>query len=94
MPRAPTNTDGTFSLRYSEFFKTLGLRRGPGLFLRGIGLVLAFCVVLMFWVWMGWEAWRERPRTRFWRVVVVLLPLIGSILYFGVRLLPRWVKKA
>lgn len=88
--------DGAFALRYSEFFKTLGLRRGPGILLHGVGIagvVVGFCLALVFYVWMGWEAWRERPRARFWRYAA-LLPLLGSLAYFFMRMLPRWMKKS
>jgi len=88
--------DGVFALRFSEFFKTLGLRRGPGILLHGVGVagpVVGFCVLLVLYVWMGWEAWRERPRARFWRYAA-LLPVLGTLGYFLARLLPRWLKKS
>jgi len=87
--------DGVFALRFSEFFKTLGLRRGPGILLHGVGVagpVVGFCIALVLYVWMGWEAWRERPRAQFWRYAT-LLPVIGSMAYLLIRLLPRWMKK-
>lgn len=84
--------DGAFLLRHSEFFQTLGLRRGPGLLLKGAGMIAAFSAFLVFWVWMGWEAWRERPRSNFWRAFV-LLPGIGALAYGLFILLPRMMKR-
>lgn len=85
--------DGAFLLRHSEFFQTLGLRRGPGLLLKGVGMLAAFSAFLAFWVWMGWEAWRERPRSKFWRVCV-LIPGVGATGYFVLIVLPRWLKRS
>lgn len=87
--------DGSFALRFSEFFKTLGLRRGPGILLHGIGIaipIVGFCVALILYVWMGWEAWRERPRAKFWRYATIV-PVAGSLAYLLIRLVPRWLNK-
>lgn len=85
--------DGSFMLRHSEFFQSLGLRYGPGLLLQGAGLIALVALALTLYVWMGWEALRERPRVKFWRTFT-LVPLLGTLAYFLMRLLPRWMKKS
>ena len=81
--------DGSFALGYSQFFDTLGLHRGLGGVPRAVVAALALCALLAFWVWMGWESFRARPRSHFWRAVVVFVPLLGASAYFLWVYLPR-----
>ena len=93
------NKHGRFALAGSSFFKTLGLRSSWYNSMGGKGgswvigdLLLAFTATLAlmgFWVWMGFEAFRLRPRNHFWRIWVMLLPLLGALTYFLGVYLPR-----
>jgi hypothetical protein len=82
--------DEGFRLRNSDFFRTLGLRGNTSMLLKGATLFVLFIALLVFSVWMGLEAWRERPRQRFWRVAVIV-PILGPSAYLLFRLLPRWM---
>ena len=79
---------GSFALVQSSFFENLGLRKGMNLVLDALLAVIAFCVLLAFWVWMGWEAWRARPRRLLWRTLV-FVPLAGACVFFLCVYLPR-----
>lgn len=83
--------DGTFALLNSTFFDSLGLRRGMSLMMDALLAVMALCAFLAFWVWMGYEAYRARPRRIFWRTFV-LLPILGPLVYFGAYYLPRKIR--
>ncbi|HEY3323810.1 MAG TPA: hypothetical protein VGP72_25385 [Planctomycetota bacterium] len=80
--------DGSFALLHSAFFENLGLRQGMGMVVEGLLALISLCALLAFWVWMGWEAWRTRPKQRLWRVLV-LVPLLGALVYFVGGYLPR-----
>ena len=84
--------DGRFLLQHSPFFDNLGMPKGMGFLVGGLLFVMALCAMLAFWVWMGWEAWRARPRETLWRVIVCV-PLIGAFVFFFGRYLPRVVRK-
>lgn len=84
--------DGTFMLLESQFFEKLGQRRGIGLLVNGLLGLMAIFALLVFWVWMGFDAYRARPRTLAWRLIVVFLPLAGALLYFLIRYLPSKIK--
>jgi hypothetical protein len=83
--------DGSFLILESPFFEKLGQRRGIGLLFHGLLAVMAVFALLVFWVWMGYDAYRARPRTALWRFMVIFLPLAGALLYFFVRYLPSKV---
>lgn len=83
--------DGKFLLQHSPFFDNLGMQKGMGFLVGGLLFVMALCAVLAFWVWMGWEAWRARPREVVWRTVVCL-PVLGAFIFFFGRYLPRVIK--
>lgn len=85
--------DGRFALLHSPYFDNLGLRQGMGLVVEGLLAVMLLCALLAFWVWMGWEAWRARPRETLWRVTVCV-PLIGAFAFFFGHYLPRVLRKA
>lgn len=76
------NKHGRFALVDSQFFDTLGRRQMsiniPEFLLLGIILILASMGV---WVWMGFEAFRLRPRSHVWRAFVLLVPLLGALVY-------------
>ena len=84
--------DGTFALVNSQFFDTLGLRHGLGVVPRAVVMSLALCIFLAFWVWMGLEAFRARPRSHLWRAVVAFVPLLGASTYFFGVYLPNRLK--
>ena len=85
--------DGSFALVSSQFFETLGLRHGLGVVPRAAIVPLALSVFLAFWVWMGLEAFRARPRSHLWRAVVVFVPLLGASAYFLWTYLPARLKR-
>ena len=79
---------GRIKLVDSQFFNTLGRRQQWRVLddlLLGSILVLA---LMGFWVWMGFEAFRKRPRSHFWRAVVLLVPLVGAVSFFIGSYLP------
>jgi hypothetical protein len=80
--------NGSFVLVGSDFFKSLGKRTIMGRVVEFSTIMMAACVVLAFWVWMGALAWWRHPRDRFWRVVV-LIPLVGALAFFFCSYLPR-----
>lgn len=81
--------DGSFLLVQSEFFDSLGLRQGVGaLVVEGLLALMALCALMVFTVWMGIDAWRLRPRSRLWRLVVAI-PVIGPAAYFFMVWCPR-----
>lgn len=85
--------DGTFMLLGSEFFDALGLRQGiGGVMVNAVFAIMIVGAGLVFWVWMGYEAYRARPRYRLWRAVV-LLPVIGPLVYFMFGYLPRVLRE-
>jgi hypothetical protein len=84
--------DGTFAVGESAFFSTLGLRQGLGI-VQGLLAVMALCALLSFWVWMGLEAYRARPRSLLWRVIV-LLPFLGACGFFVCVYLPGYFRGA
>jgi len=81
--------DGSFALGGSQFFDALGLHRGLGGVPRALVAALALSALLAFWVWMGLESFRARPRSHFWRAGVVFVPLLGAGAYFLWVYLPR-----
>jgi len=84
--------DGSFAVLDSQFFDTLGLRHGPSVVPRAVIVALALCVFLAFWVWMGLEAFRARPRSHLWRAAVAFVPLLGASAYFLWVYLPTRLK--
>lgn len=88
--------DGSFALYNSQFFDSLGQRQGLGVAAEGLLAIMALCVLLSFWVWMGYAVLRARPRSRFWRILI-LLPPIGALaawVYFFWVYLPNLFKGA
>jgi hypothetical protein len=84
-------TKDGFKIRDSSFFDNLGVRQGMGLVVEGLLSAMAVCALLSFWVWMGWEALRARPRYTIWRWVV-LIPIAGACAFFFAAYLPRQLK--
>lgn len=82
------NADGSFALVDSPFFDTLGQRQGLNLIAGALLWGIVFLALLTFWVWMGYEAFRRRPRNHAWRAAVILLPLLGAVLFFLAAYLP------
>ena len=79
--------DGSFVLIDSPFFDKLGLQQGVGLVVDGLLAVMGLVAGLAFWVWMGFEVHRARPRSLFWRTLV-FVPVIGPVAFFVVKYLP------
>ena len=75
-------------LTSSPFFDTLG-RRQRWFFVSDMLLGAILILAMMgFWVWMGFEAFRLRPRSHFWRASVLLVPLLGAVGFFLWAYLP------
>jgi hypothetical protein len=88
--------DGSFALYSSQFFDSLGQRQGLSVVAEGLLALMALCVLLSFWVWMGYAVLRARPRSRFWRILI-LVPPIGAFaawVYFFWVYLPNLFKGA
>jgi len=85
--------DGTFLLLESPFFEKIGQRRKIGLLVDALLGLMAIVALLVFWVWMGFDAYRARPRALLWRILVIFPPLLGAALYFLVRYLPAKLKR-
>ncbi|HYF50157.1 MAG TPA: hypothetical protein VEJ63_12180 [Planctomycetota bacterium] len=86
--------DGTFMLVGSEFFDALGLRQGlGGVMVDAVFAAMIFGACLVFWVWMGYEVYRARPRYTFWRIAV-LIPIVGPLAFFVFGYLPRLLRGA
>lgn len=81
--------DGTFLLVSSTFFDGLGLKSQIDLVVDALLLVMAIFIMVSFWVWMGCEAFRMRPRERLWGMFVYFVPVLGSTLFFFFKYLPR-----
>jgi len=79
--------DGSFVLIDSPFFDKLGLQQGVGLVVDGLLAVMGLIAGLAFWVWMGFEVHRARPRSTFWRALV-FIPVIGPVAFFVLKYLP------
>ena len=82
------NADGSFALVDSPFFNTLGQRQGLNLIASALLWGIVLLALLTFWVWMGYAAFRMRPRSHAWRIAVVVLPLLGAVLFFLAAYLP------
>jgi len=83
--------DGAFALVDSPFFATLGQRQGVGLLADTLLAAILLLAGLVFWVWMGYEAFALRPRSPLWRAALLLIPLLGALAFFLMRYLPdRW----
>ena len=82
--------DGSFLLRSSPFFNTLG-QRPIGFVIRVVLALMVGFTLLAFWAWMGLDAWWARPRRRFWRAFV-LIPALGAVVYFLCAYLPARLK--
>lgn len=80
--------DGGFLLVDSPFFQTMGRQQGVGLVADALLAAIGCLVGLAFWVWMGFEVFRLRPRRPAWRNVVMLLPLLGAAAFFLFCYLP------
>lgn len=80
--------DGAFALVDSPYFDTLGQRQGLNLVADALLGLIGILAALSFWVWMGFEAFRLRPRSHAWRVLV-MLPLLGALIFFVAAYLPR-----
>lgn len=74
--------DGSFALVNSSFFNGLGLKSEIDLVIDALLAIMSIFVVLSFWVWMGCEAFRLRPRSVSWRMVVLFVPVIGAVTFF------------
>ncbi|MFH0938581.1 MAG: hypothetical protein V1899_04770 [Planctomycetota bacterium] len=85
--------NGRFFFVSSSFFDGLGLRHGVwGWVRQGLLALLAGVALLTFWIWMGWEVYRSRPRRIVWRLIV-LIPFIGTLAYFMAVYLPSIFRK-
>lgn len=84
--------DGSFALLRSEFFDGLGRHEGVGRVVQVVLLAVIGAAFLVFWVWMGWEALRARPRSAFWRVFV-FVPALGASGYFLLAWLPHRLQR-
>jgi hypothetical protein len=82
--------NGTFVLLDSPFFDKLGLQQGMGMVVDALLALMGLLAALAFWVWMGFEVHRARPRSTFWRVVV-FVPLIGPLAFFAIKYVPRQI---
>lgn len=85
--------DGRFRLADSPWFDTLGKRQRLGLLGDVALLAIGMLAALAFWVWMGFEAHWLRPRSHAWRLIVVLLPLLGAIAFFAAKYVPEWQRR-
>jgi len=84
--------DGSFAMVHSEFFDNLGLRQSMNMLAEALLAIIVLSMLLAFWVWMGLEVFRSRPRSRFWRVMV-FFPLLGALAFFLSVWLPRQLKR-
>jgi hypothetical protein len=85
---------GQFKLADVAFFHNLGMPRGiGGMIVNGLLLVMGLLAFVAFWTWMGYEAYRARPRLPFWRKFV-LLPLLGAVVFFAGVYIPRLFRRA
>ena len=80
--------NGAFVVIDSPFFDKLGLQQGVGLVVDGLLAVMGMIAGLAFWVWMGFEVHRARPRSTFWRALV-FVPVVGALAFFVVKYLPN-----
>jgi hypothetical protein len=80
--------DGSFAFVDSPYFDTLGQRQGLNIVADAMLALIGLLAALSFWVWMGFEAFRLRPRSHGWRVFV-LVPLLGAVVFFLAAYLPR-----
>jgi hypothetical protein len=80
--------NGSFVLMDSPLFDKLGLQQGVGLVVDGLLAVMGLIAGLAFWVWMGFEVHRARPRSAFWRALV-FMPVVGPLAFFIVKYLPN-----
>ncbi|MBI3828441.1 MAG: hypothetical protein HY291_02935 [Planctomycetes bacterium] len=80
--------DGSFAFVDSPYFDTLGQRQGLNIVADAMLALLGLLAALSFWVWMGFEAFRMRPRSHGWRVFV-FVPLLGALVFFLAAYLPR-----
>lgn len=78
---------GKVHLTDSAFFDTLGQKQSADLAASTILTAILSLALLAFWVWMGVEAFRLRPRRMVWRVMM-LVPVLGPLLYFVAVYLP------
>src|SRR5207249_187356 len=81
-----------YVLVHSEFFDSLGLLPGLSVLVQSLLGIMICLLVLVFWVWMGWEAYRCRPRRPGWRAAV-FVPVLGARAFFLVVWLPRQLGK-
>ena len=80
--------NGTFVILDSPFFDKLGLQQGMGMVVDALLAVMGLLAALAFWVWMGFEVHRARPRSTFWRIFV-FVPLLGPLAFFVIKYLPH-----
>lgn len=78
---------GKVHLTDSAFFDTLGQKQSADLAASTILTAILSLALLAFWVWMGVEAFRLRPRRTLWRLMM-LVPVLGPLLYFVAVYLP------
>ncbi|MCK6473372.1 MAG: DUF805 domain-containing protein [Planctomycetes bacterium] len=78
---------GKVHLADSAFFDTLGQKQSADLAASTILTAILSLALLSFWVWMGVEAFRLRPRSTLWRLMM-LVPVLGPLLYFVAVYLP------
>lgn len=86
--------DGAYLIVDSPFFQTVGHQQGVGLIADALLVAMGCLVALVFWVWMGFEAFTRRPRRPGWRTCVMLVPLLGALAFFVVVYLPGLVRRA
>ena len=85
--------DGSFRFLRSSFFDGLGQRNRLGSLVTWALLVAVLSLALLsFCIWMGWAAFRLRPRSFFWRVVV-FVPLAGAAAFFLLTYLPVFLRR-
>jgi hypothetical protein len=74
--------EGVFFLpQASEFFTQIGRHRSLQPMAWAISAAVALLAALVFWVWMGWEVMRLRPRKPVWRIVVIVCPILGALAF-------------
>jgi len=81
-------SNGAFLIVDSPYFLTLGRQQGVDLMADALLASIGCLVGLVFWVWMGFATFRLRPRRPGWRVLVLLLPLLGASIFFLFCYLP------
>ena len=88
-----TSPRGVFLLGSRDFFSQIGKRRSLNPVAWAFLVAVAGLAALAFWVWMGWEVLRLRPRRPFWRAVVLAVPFFGALAFVLVLYLPQRLQR-